>query len=97
MTPLEPGKAAVVPVGRNPFASVFHGHRCIERIGNKITFGVGFPAQAGEYLPVIRPRGNRHSIGLVADLIAEFHGVGERAGGIEHAWVGDYPQEPADY
>lgn len=77
-------KAAVITVGRDPFATGFDGEGREKSIRDQITLDPGFLTQAAKDVPVAWPGCQLSAIGLIPQFPCEGQRLPERARRIEN-------------
>jgi len=97
MTPTKLGKAAVVAIRCNPFASGFDRKGRKISIGDKIAFDPACPAEAGKDFPMPGTGTDVNAMRLIAHLFAEGQSITHPAGRIEYRGMSNNPEETAQY
>ena len=69
------GKAMVVAVRRDPFASALDSQCGEERVRHQVAFDVGNHAQPTEDLPMARARDDHRAVGLLVLFLGEGEGI----------------------
>ena len=97
MAPAQSAEAAVIAVGRDPFAPRLDRQRGKVRVGHQVAAHAAVAAETLEDVPMPGAGPNVDAIRLAAQLLDKLQRIAERGRLSEYLRVGNHAQEAAQY